>query len=105
MEAATDFPDGIWFVQLAPLDEAEQVATVVALTLDLREAPDEPLVERIIAFLGSRHALLVLDNCEHVLSGCAELADGCSRLLSPYHRDQPYPAPHRRGADLAHSSA
>lgn len=75
MEAATDFPDGIWFVQLAPLDEAEQVATVVALTLDLREAPDEPLVERIIAFLGSRHALLVLDNCEHVLSGCAELAD------------------------------
>jgi len=75
MEAATDFPDGTWFVQLAPLDEAYQVATAVALTLDLREAPDEPLVDRIVAFLGSRRALLVLDNCEHVHSGCAELGD------------------------------
>jgi predicted ATPase/DNA-binding SARP family transcriptional activator len=68
-----DHPDGVWMVELtAPDDVAEQVASV----LGLREEPGgTPLADA----LRGRRALLVLDNCEHVLEPAAELA---GRLLA-----------------------
>jgi predicted ATPase/DNA-binding winged helix-turn-helix (wHTH) protein len=72
------FPDGVWFVDLAPVAEAERVATVVATTLDVREEVNQPVEETLARHLAGRQLLLVLDNCEHVLAACATLVE---RLL------------------------
>jgi predicted ATPase len=73
------FPDGIWWVELAPLppgaDPAPAAAAVLGvrppLGADLAGAPADLLATAV----GARRLLLVLDNCEHVVDGCAALAD------------------------------
>ncbi len=69
------FPDGVWFVDLAPLLEAERVTLTMATALGLREEPGMPLINRLAAHLATRRTLIVLDNCEHVLAAAAELAE------------------------------
>jgi predicted ATPase/DNA-binding winged helix-turn-helix (wHTH) protein len=69
------FPDGVWFVDLAPVAEAERVATAVATTLDVREDINQPIHETLARHLAGQHLLLVLDNCEHVLAACATLVE------------------------------
>jgi predicted ATPase/DNA-binding winged helix-turn-helix (wHTH) protein len=64
------FPDGVWFVDLGPLQEAERVAATVAATLGLQDGSG-PL-ERLADHLKSRRTLLVLDNCEHVIDAVVE---------------------------------
>jgi predicted ATPase/DNA-binding winged helix-turn-helix (wHTH) protein len=70
--------DGVWFVDLAPVAEAERVAMAVATTLDVREDANKPIHETLARHLAGKHLLLVLDNCEHVLAACAALVE---RLL------------------------
>ncbi|MEV0384677.1 BTAD domain-containing putative transcriptional regulator [Nonomuraea sp. NPDC050643] len=75
-------PDGVWLVELAPIASEAEVPQAVADALGLRArqaADDEDPVERLVAALGERRALLVLDNCEHLIGGVAALAD---RLLA-----------------------
>jgi predicted ATPase/DNA-binding winged helix-turn-helix (wHTH) protein len=69
------FAGGIWFVDLAPLQSADRVASACAATLGLSDAHGSELVERIAAHLTGRDALLLLDNCEHVRAGAAAVAD------------------------------
>jgi len=79
------FPDGIWFVNLAPLQDPDLVATTLARTLGVREAGDDPLTMRLIAFLREKRLLLVLDNFEQVVEGAplvAELLSACPRLTA-----------------------
>ncbi|MFG2983040.1 BTAD domain-containing putative transcriptional regulator [Streptomyces sp. NPDC048258] len=74
------FPDGVWLVQLAPLSADGDVPQAVLSALGLREhgpAAGDPL-DRLVAALRTRTALLVLDNCEHLVEAAAETAD---RLL------------------------
>ena len=71
-------PDGAWLVELAALADPLLVPQAVATTLGLRETPDRPLLETLVASLEARHLLLVLDNCEHLLEPCAML---CQALL------------------------
>ena len=59
-----------------PLTDPSGVASKVAGVLQVWETTDSPTVEAIIRFVGDRRALLVLDNCEHVVEACAELAEG-----------------------------
>src|SRR5262245_6218542 len=66
-DVAEDFPDGVWFVDLAPITDPGLVAHAVAQALGVREAGDAPLAARLAAFLRDRETLLVLDNFEHVL--------------------------------------
>jgi len=73
-----DFPDGVWLVELAPLTEPAQVAKAVAAVLSVAEQPGVAVPDSLVDALRSRHVLLVLDNCEHLLDACARLAD---RLL------------------------
>lgn len=76
--------DGVWFVELAPIADANQVAREVAATLGVKEEPGKPVEQTITEFLRPKHLLLILDNCEHVLASVARLADGllrtCPRL-------------------------
>jgi len=77
-------PDGVWFVELAPLADPAQVAGAIAAALSVRGpgAADDPAV--LAAAIGDRAPLLVLDNCEHLAARCAELAErlllACPRL-------------------------
>jgi predicted ATPase/DNA-binding SARP family transcriptional activator/Tfp pilus assembly protein PilF len=76
--AAIDFPDGVFFVDLAPIADPELVAGRLAEVLDIREQGEVPIVERMATHLRLAEVLLVLDNCEQVRAATARVA---SRLL------------------------
>ena len=78
-DVLADFPDGVWFAELAPLADPALVAPTVAAGLGLHDEAVRPILDTLANFLRHRQALLVLDNCEHVLEACARLAD---RLLA-----------------------
>ncbi|MBV8663900.1 MAG: hypothetical protein JO107_12435 [Hyphomicrobiales bacterium] len=66
------YPDGVWLVDLAPLDDPRFVASGIASVLGLEVRSEIPLPE-LIAYLRDRRILLVLDNCEHVIDVAAEV--------------------------------
>jgi non-specific serine/threonine protein kinase len=72
-KTVSEYPDGVWLVELAPLDSPELVPQRVARCLGLREEPTVPAVRMVANFLGSRRMLILLDNCEHLLDACAQL--------------------------------
>lgn len=78
-ELVESFEDGVWWVELAPLSDPELVPQAVAQALGVREAPGRSLTETLSNHLGSKKILLVLDNCEHLVEGCAVLADALLR--------------------------
>jgi len=63
------------FVGLAPIGGALLVAHAIAQVLGVQEVPNRPLLDTLSAFLKSRSALLILDNCEHVLEEVALVAE------------------------------
>ena len=67
--------EGVWWVELAALPDGDLVPQVVAQTLGVREAPGLSPTEALAEHVGSEKALLVLDNCEHLIEACADLAD------------------------------
>jgi predicted ATPase/DNA-binding SARP family transcriptional activator len=68
----SEYRDGLWLCELATVGSPEDVAASVASVLQLqRQSGDTTLA--VVQFLGTRQALLVLDNCEHVLDGVREL--------------------------------
>ena len=72
------YSDGVWFVDLAPVDDARRVSEAVALVMGVVEQTAERLLDVMQKFVRDRRMLLILDNCEHVLRGCAEIV---KRLL------------------------
>ena len=69
------FKDGVWWVELAPLSDPTLVPQAVAAALGIPEQPRQPVIETLGQHLRSASLLLLLDNCEHLLSGCAGLAE------------------------------
>jgi non-specific serine/threonine protein kinase len=67
--------DGAWLVELAPLRDEAQVAQAVAGAFGVREVSTQPLLRTLVVSLKPRRALLILDNCEHLLDACARLVD------------------------------
>ena len=70
------YRDGVWLVELAPV--GEDAAVVGAAGAALGVAPTgrgADMLQRLGEFLARRQALLVLDNCEHIIAGAARLAD------------------------------
>jgi predicted ATPase/transcriptional regulator with XRE-family HTH domain len=72
--AASYFPDGVWFIDLTPISDPCLVARVVASTLLYSEPAGSNLEDFLLRFLREKHALLLLDNCEHLVEECARLA-------------------------------
>jgi len=75
VELLDQFPDGVWMVEFATIDDSAQVIETVAAALDLRQEAERPLTATLVAFLRSKRLLLILDNCEHVVAACARLAE------------------------------
>src|SRR5579859_381976 len=69
-----DFPDGVWLVQLAPLADPTLVPRAIAAVLGVPEQPGRPILDTLQAYLRARTTLLVLDNCEHLITACAQCA-------------------------------
>jgi predicted ATPase/class 3 adenylate cyclase len=69
-----EYPDGVWFVELAPLTDARLVPQAVASVLAVKEEAGRPVAEALVKFVKDRRLLLILDNCEHLTLACAELA-------------------------------
>ncbi|MCL7430501.1 AAA family ATPase, partial [Streptomyces sp. YS415] len=67
------FPDGVRFVRLAGLDDPALVPHAAADALGLHDHTDRPPLDVLAGHLGERRLLLVVDNCEHLLTACAEL--------------------------------
>lgn len=69
------YPDGTWFVELAPLTDPDQVPSTVATTLGVKEEAGRSITQALTEHLKGKRLLLVLDNCEHLLGACAPLAN------------------------------
>jgi predicted ATPase len=70
-----EFADGVWLAEFAGLADPALVPQTVAASLGLREQWEQAILPILTDFLRSRHVLLVMDNCEHVVAECAQLAD------------------------------
>jgi predicted ATPase/DNA-binding CsgD family transcriptional regulator len=69
------YPNGVWFCDFSPISDAVLAASVVAKVVRVREHADRGLAHSIAHALKRKHALIILDNCEHVLDAVAELVD------------------------------
>lgn len=67
------YPDGVYLCELARVQDAGAVEAAIASTLHVEERVDRSLVERVLEFLQTKRALIVIDNCEHVLAPASKL--------------------------------
>ena len=87
-EVLEDHPEGVWFVELAAVSDPGAVPQAIALALGLRDSaaqlgrgpgsspePRRPSLATVTQHLGGSRALIVLDNCEHLVARCAEVAE------------------------------
>ncbi len=79
------YADGVWLVELASLSDSTLVPKAVASALDILEQPGLPLIGTLRHYFQTKPLLLVIDNCEHLLSACAQLTDALLRA-SPHLR-------------------
>jgi predicted ATPase len=74
-EVLDTFKDGVWFVELAPLTDPALIPQTIATVLGLREQTNQSLLSLLSDYFRSKTALLIFDNCEHLIAGCAQLAE------------------------------
>ncbi|MFN2613855.1 MAG: AAA family ATPase, partial [Actinomycetota bacterium] len=79
-DAPTAFPDGVTIVDLAPVHQDELVQTALARALGMLEQPGRTLDDAIADRLADAKALLVIDNCEHVLDAARALVQNLLRV-------------------------
>jgi predicted ATPase/DNA-binding SARP family transcriptional activator len=70
--ASSGYRDGLWLCELASVAASDEVVATVASVLQLQRRVGDTM-SAVVQFLGTRQALLVLDNCEHVVDGVREL--------------------------------
>lgn len=73
------FPDGIWYVELAPLSDPALLPEAAAVALGVREKPNASFSEAIVEYLRTKELLLILDNCEHLIEASSRLCDSILR--------------------------
>jgi predicted ATPase/DNA-binding CsgD family transcriptional regulator len=73
------FDDGVWYVDLVPVGDPAMIGAAVAGALGLGEQPGRASEDTVLDWVADRRAVLVLDNCEHLLDGVALLTE---RLLA-----------------------
>jgi predicted ATPase/DNA-binding CsgD family transcriptional regulator len=97
---ADRYSDGVWYVDLVPVTDPAMIPTAVAAALGLSDQPGRTLEQTVLARLAQSDALVILDNCEHLvdsvvlfverlLAGCPRLtvlATSRARLLVPFER-------------------
>jgi predicted ATPase/class 3 adenylate cyclase len=74
-EILDQYPDGVWFVELAPISDPLLVPRTTAIAISLREEPQRQVMDVLCDYLHNKKLLLVLDNCEHLVDACAKMVD------------------------------
>ena len=93
--------DGVWLAELAAVTGVDAVAPAICEALRVPLQPGRPALDVLADALAPQDVLIVLDNCEHLIGGCAKTADVLLRRCPKLHLlDQPRAAGHRRGGDL-----
>ena len=69
------FKDGVYWMELVGLQDGTLIAQEIAQALDVREVSNQPMIESLKSHLKSKDALLVLDNCEHLIEACAQTVE------------------------------
>ncbi|MEV4162064.1 ATP-binding protein [Nonomuraea dietziae] len=75
LDVARDFRGGVWFVELAAVEDPDLLAQIVVEALEIRDNRLSSPVEVLTDHLRDKQALMILDNCEHLVHECAVLAD------------------------------
>ncbi|MEU8106119.1 LuxR C-terminal-related transcriptional regulator [Nonomuraea muscovyensis] len=75
VDLARDFRGGVWFVELAGVESPDMLAQIVAEALEIRDHSASAPIDVIAQHLRDKQALVVLDNCEHLVYECAVLAE------------------------------
>ena len=118
-EVSDDRRDGVWFVDLVPVTDPAQIAGAVAAAVGLDEPRGRTVEDALALAWSDAEALLVLDNCEHVLDGVAPfverllgrcpgvgvLATSQARLMLPFEHVFPVPALSLPGDDAGPGDA
>ena len=73
-QMVADYPDGIWFVDLAAVESDDLLVRQLINSLELSEDPGVEMILTIEERFQDKKALLLLDNCEHLLESCAAIA-------------------------------
>jgi transcriptional regulator with XRE-family HTH domain len=85
-----DFPDGVFFIALAPLDDPALVAPTVAQALNFIEMNRQSATEQLSDGIRDKQMLLVLDNCEHLIEDVSALVSSllsaCPRFENPHYQ-------------------
>jgi predicted ATPase/DNA-binding CsgD family transcriptional regulator len=84
-EMARGFPDGAWLVSLGPIQDPMLVTQAVLNALGLQDRSAGWSLSTLAEHLSAKHLLLVLDNCEHLLDGCAVLASTLTTSCPDLH--------------------
>ncbi len=79
------YPDGVWFVELASLADPSLVAQQIAVLFGVKEEVGRSLTQTLSEYLKARSLLLILDNCEHLIDACARIVDSLLRLCPHVH--------------------
>ena len=74
-EVIHKFPDGVWFVELAPLTNPTKIPDRIAAALNVQEQPGRDILETLFDYLRQKELLLLLDNVEHLVRDCAEVTE------------------------------
>ncbi len=74
-EQISNFKDGVWMVELAPISDTANIVSAIASVFDVREVQNIPLIQLLLDYLRAKEHLLILDNCEHLVEASAQIAD------------------------------
>jgi len=77
--------DGVWLVELAAVTDEDAVPAAISRALRLAAQPGRPALEALLEALALQDVLIVLDNCEHLIGGCAKTADAIMRRCPRVH--------------------
>ena len=73
------YPDGVWLAELAPLNDAPLVTSIVADAVGVSPSGPDGAMESLAAALKHKQLLLIIDNCEHVVAEAAHVAEALMR--------------------------
>jgi predicted ATPase/DNA-binding XRE family transcriptional regulator len=77
--------DGVWLVELAAVSSEDAVAPAISQALEITTQPGRPALDTLLDALAPQDMLIVLDNCEHLIGGCAKTADAIVRRCPQVH--------------------
>jgi len=74
-QVVPDCADGVWMVELAPVTVPDHIDQAIAEVFRIKEQPGSTLIQIITHYLENKDLLLILDNCEHLITACSEIVE------------------------------